>query len=361
MLPALLLTGLGLGAGGVGFGGCGGCGDFVLDLLGPCEFGHLGLLDFGGVGAKFGGQLLGGEGFDDVAGLDVLEAGEVDTALDARTDFGDVVLDALERGDLALPDFLAVAQHADLCVAADEAVGDLAAGDLADLGDLEDLQDRGASSIVLLVDRVEQAVHGLGHLVLQLVDDGVHADIDVLAGGQVLRLAFRTDVEADDHRVGGRSEQDVGFRDGADARVEDLDADLFGGHAGERVGEDFDRTLHVELEDEVEVLDAGLLDLLGQAFERDAGGLGELGFALLHLAVLGNALGLVAVRHDEERVAGVGHGFQAKNFDRRRRTGLLDLFAAIVEHGADLAKGVADDVAVANFEGAVLDEDRSDC
>ena len=34
--------------------------------------------------------------------------------------------------------------------------------------------------------------------------------------------------------------------------------------------------------------------------------------------------------------------------------------SAIVEHGADLAEGVADDVAVAGAEGAVLDEDRGD-
>ena len=115
----------------------------------------------------------------------------------------------------------------------------------------------------------------------------------------------------------------------------------------ERVGEDFDRALHVALEDEVEVLDAGLLDLFGEAFERDAGGLGELRFALLHLAVLRDALGLVAVRHDEEGVAGVGHGFEAEDFDRGGGAGFGDGAAAIVEHGADLAEGVADDVAVA--------------
>ncbi len=74
-------VGLRLGVGGVGFGS--GCCDFVFDLLGLGEFGHLGLLDFGGVGAKFGGQLLSRKGFDDVACLDFLIAGEIDTAIDA--------------------------------------------------------------------------------------------------------------------------------------------------------------------------------------------------------------------------------------------------------------------------------------
>ncbi len=49
--------------------------------------------------------------------------------------------------------------------------------------------------------------------------------------------------------------------------MKDADANLFGGHTLERVGEDFDRALHVALEDEVEVLHASLLDLFGEAFE----------------------------------------------------------------------------------------------
>ena len=170
-------------------------------------------------------------------------------------------------------------------------------------------------------------------------------------------LAVGPHVEADDDGVRGGGEQNVGLGDGADAGVEDADANLLGGHALERVGEDFDRALHVALEDEVEVLHAGLLDLLGEAFERDAGALGELGLALLHLAVLGDALGLVAVGHDEEGVARIGHAFEAEDFDRGRGAGFGDGAAAVVEHGADLAEGVADDVAVAGAERAVLHED----
>ena len=176
----------------------------------------------------------------------------------------------------------------------------------------------------------------------------------------LLCLALGTNVEADDDGVRGGGEEDVGLGDGADAGVEDADANLLGGHALEGVGEDFDGALHVALEDEVEVLHAGLLDLLGEAFERDAGALGELGFALLHLAVLGDALGLVAVGHDEEGVACVGHAFEAEDFDRGGGAGFGDGAAAVVEHGADLAEGVADDVAVAGAEGSVLDEDAGD-
>ena len=117
--------------------------------------------------------------------------------------------------------------------------------------------------------------------------------------------------------------------------------------------------VHVALDDQGQVLDAGLPDLFRQSFERNARALGELRFALLHLAVLRDALGLVAVGDDQERVAGVGHGFETEHFDRGRRPGFFDRPSAIVKHGADLAEGVADDVAVVELQCAVLDQHGS--
>ena len=76
----------------------------VFSFLGGGEFGQLLLLLLRGVLAEFGGKGFRGEGIDHVADTDVLEAVEVDTALHALTDFSDVVLEVLERGDLALPD-----------------------------------------------------------------------------------------------------------------------------------------------------------------------------------------------------------------------------------------------------------------
>ena len=79
-----------------------------------------------------------------------------------------------------------------------------------------------------------------------------------------------------------------------------------------------DRALHVAFEDEVEVLDAGLLDLLGQRPSSETRlDLASCAFALLHLAILRDALGLVAIRHHQEGVAGVRHAFEAEDLDRR--------------------------------------------
>ena len=116
-------------------------------------------------------------------------------------------------------------------------------------------------------------------------------------------LALRAHVEADDDGVRGCGQQHVALGDGADAGVNDLDAHLLGGHEDQRIGQHFDRAGHVALDDQRQILDAGGANLLGQSFQRDAGTLGKLGVAFLHLAVLGNALGLVAIGDDQESVA----------------------------------------------------------
>ncbi len=75
---------------------------------------------------------------------------------------------------------------------------------------------------------------------------------------------------------------------------------------------------------------------------------------------MSDALGLVAVCHDEEGIACVGHALETEDLDWSGGAGFGDGAATVVEHGADLAVGVADDVAVAGAQGAVLYENAGD-
>ena len=70
----------------------------------------------------------------------------------------------------------------------------------------------------------------LRDLVLQLIDDGVQANVYAFLFGNFGGLALRADVESDDDGVRRGGQQDVALRDGADAGVHHLDAHLFGGH-----------------------------------------------------------------------------------------------------------------------------------
>src|SRR5258707_5789135 len=83
-------------------------------------------------------DLLDAVALDDVAGPHVLVLLEGHAALLARRHLAHLVLEALQRRQLAFVDDDVVADQADVRAALDDAVGHPAAGDLADLGDVED-------------------------------------------------------------------------------------------------------------------------------------------------------------------------------------------------------------------------------
>ena len=123
------------------------------------------------------------EHFDHVADLDVVEALQPETALEARLDLRDVVLEPLERGELAFPHDHAVAEQAGLGVAlaGDGALGDHAAGNRADLRHLEGIAHLRHADALFLEGRFEQAGHGLLDLVGHVIDDRVLADVHLFA------------------------------------------------------------------------------------------------------------------------------------------------------------------------------------
>ena len=178
-------------------------------------------------------------------------------------------------------------------------------------------------------------------LVLQLVDDRVQPDLHAFLLGQFGGLALRPNVEADDDRVRRRCQQDVALGDRADAGVDDLDAHLLGRHLLQRIGQHFTEPVTSPLRMSGRSFTPACLICSARPSSETRETLRQLRLALLHLAVLRNALGLVAVRDDEERVARIRHAFETEDLDRRRWAGLVDRASAIVEHRADLAEGIA--------------------
>src|SRR5581483_50943 len=86
------------------------------------------------------------EELDDVALLEAVEALELDATLEVRRHLAHVLLEALERRNLALKQVLAAAQHATGVRARDRAVAHVAAGDRVAAADPEDLADLGVRS-----------------------------------------------------------------------------------------------------------------------------------------------------------------------------------------------------------------------
>src|SRR4051812_36099518 len=307
-------------------------------------------------------DLPGRVDLDHVAFLDVHVVLEDHAALEARLHLAHVVVEAPQRGDLAVIDDRAVAHQPALGAAGGVPVGDHAAGDDADLGGAEDLPDLERADGLLDLFRREHALHGVAQLVDRAVDDRVGADLDALALSQLARLAHRADVEAEDDRVGRGGEVDVGLRDAADAGVDDLNGDLVLRQLGDLVLEGLERARHVGLEHEPELVDQGAALAVEDVLERE-----------LLAAAAGERLGLdargpltrelarlaVVLDHADE-LAGLGDGVEAEDLDRLAGPGLLDLVSLVVVHRAHAAPVGAGHDVVADLERAALDEDRHD-
>src|SRR6266540_2917710 len=163
-----------------------------------------------------------------VAGLKGLEAFEPDSAFLPRSHLPDVLFEMLQGVDPALPDQLSVgggdgpglasrpcgrrcgwAVELDLPAPTYLALDHAAAGDDAQSRNLDRSPDLDRTFSNLPVRRLAQALGRSLHVLGQLVDDVVVADLDLrpLSGGH--RGRGRLEVEADDDRVRHAGKQQV--------------------------------------------------------------------------------------------------------------------------------------------------------
>ena len=136
--------------------------------------------------------------------------------------------------------------------------------------------------------------------------------------------------------------------------------DLVGAELVQRAGDGFDRALHVALDEQRELLAAGLLQLLHHLLERARrAGRAQRLAALAH-AVVGDLAGAAFVLDDRERSPASGRRVEAQDLDRHRRPGLRHVRAAIVDERAHAAPRAAGDDDVADAQGAALDQHGAD-
>src|SRR5262249_13798628 len=128
------------------------------------------------------------EALDDVAGADILVVGEGHAALLPRRHLAHLVLKALERRQRTLVDNDVIPDQAHARTTLDLALGDPAAGDLADPGNVEHLEDLRVAEENLAQGRRQQPRHRRLHVVDQIVDDVVVADLHSRLVGEHFRL-----------------------------------------------------------------------------------------------------------------------------------------------------------------------------
>src|SRR4051812_2322354 len=230
-----------------------------------------------------------------VALFDIGEVLERHAALEARLHFAHIVLEALERVDVAGVDDHVVAQHPYLGASLDHAFLNIAARDGADLRDAEYLAHLDHTEHRFLLLGREHPGERRLHLLDRVVDDVVVAHLDAGGLDELARRGVGAGVEADDHRARGHGEVHVGLGDAADARVHHAHLDLLGGETGQGVDQCLLRALHVGLDDERQDLLFALADLPEHVLELGRLLLGELHVAELALAEAGDLASLPLV------------------------------------------------------------------
>ena len=109
--------------------------------------------------------------------------------------------------------------------------------------------------------RLEHSGERLLHVLEQLVDDLVLANVDLGRVGDATGGRLHLGVEPDDDRVRCRGQRQVRLLDVADGVVDDRERDLGLRHLREGALDRLERALHVGLEDDLELLGLALFDL----------------------------------------------------------------------------------------------------
>src|SRR5687767_13742944 len=172
-------------------------------------------------------DLLNHVRLDAVADLKIAEAVNAYAALHAGAHLVHVILEAAQGIENAFVDQVFATHDTDLAL--DYAsVADNAAGHLAALGQFENLFDLGAANDIFLEHRIEQAGHGLFHLIDQLIDDRVKLDLHAFPLGHIGHADIQARMETDNDRVGGGSQMHVRFGNRPDSAVNEFDGNFFG-------------------------------------------------------------------------------------------------------------------------------------
>ena len=168
--------------------------------------------------------------------------------------------------------------------------------------------------------------------------------------------------EADDRGVEAFRQRHVGFRDAADAGMQDARGDFLGAELLQRSEDRFQRALHVGLDDQREFLAARGLELRHHLLERTAhaGDRGGGVLALLVGAIARDLAGAGFVLDHGEAIAGFRRAVEAEHLDRHRRAGLVEILALIGDQRADAAHFGAGDDDVADTQRAALHQHGRD-
>src|SRR5690606_9821739 len=174
------------------------------------------------------------EYFDLVPDPNVVVALHADTALHAVTHFGDVVLEATQRLQLAFEDHHVVAQYANRPIAVNGTLDDHAAGNGTELRRAEHVAHFGGAQDVLADIAAKHAGQSLLDVFDDVVDHVVVTHVQAFGLDDLARTGIGPHVEAEQHRIGGQRQVGIRLGDTTDTATNHAHLHLIVAQAAER-------------------------------------------------------------------------------------------------------------------------------
>src|SRR5262245_28544492 len=301
--------------------------------------------------SQFLGDLFELVTLDHIAHLIFAEVAQLDSAFQTGSDFFDVVLETAKRRNPAIVNRLSSSQNASAPDAGNPAIGHEATSDDAS-AQLENLFYLGVSNDGFPQLRFKQTGHGVFDLIKQLINNAVKRYLDAFAFCSRHCHGLNFHAKTDNYRLGRAGEQNIGFRNRPDRRVNNFQIDFFGFDLFQRIHNSFHGTLRVGFQNHPQHLLAsgGFEQTLECGALRHEKLIRPLRLKSLVAQLLGSALRF----HHEECVASSLEACEPKDLYRCRRAGLLYGFAAVVEQRLYLSAVVAADKWIADFQRSHL-------
>ena len=153
------------------------------------------------------------------------------------------------------------------------------------------------------------------HVLRQAIDDVVKADVNLLRVRQMPCAWLHPGAEPDDDGLGGSREEHVSFVNGAGAGVDYVHLALGGVELLQRAAHSIHSSLHIRLDDQVEIGDLSCANPAGGALQGWAGHGSSLSLQPAP-TLLYQVLGGLLVRDYPQRVSGQWQLTQAQYLDR---------------------------------------------
>ena len=253
---------------------------------------------------------------NDITGLDVVIVLYADTALIPGLYLFDIVLEPSEGGHLAVVDNYPVPNQPYHGASRYLSVCHKAATDVSNLRNAVYLPDLSPSEDDLLDGRRKEPLHGLLHILRDLIDNTVKPYIHPFFFCQCLHLDIRADMKTYYYCVGSRCQKHIGLCYGPNGTVKHLQFYGICRELLKRLSQRLHRAVNIGLDDDTQFLYLSIFYLIVEVFKRDLAALGKLSLPLFHLPVCPYLFCLFLIRDDYELLSSLRHSRKALHLHR---------------------------------------------